>query len=47
MLTLVTSSVNHEMVTPLKCVQELALQVLNRTADKKNKSDLNLIVSSC
>ena len=33
MLTLLTSSVTHELITPLKCIIQFTLSVLQRTND--------------
>ena len=44
MLTLLTSSVTHELITPLKCIIQFTLSVLQRTNDPENRKDLELVL---
>lgn len=44
MLTLLTSSVTHELITPLKCIIQLTLSVLQRTNDPVKRKDLELVL---
>ena len=45
-LTLLTSSVTHEMITPLKCIIQFTHNVLKLTTDLARKKDLELILST-
>jgi signal transduction histidine kinase len=44
MLTLLTSSVTHEMITPLKCILQFTINVLEKTTDPVLKKELELIL---
>ena len=44
MLTLLTSSVTHELITPLKCIIQFTLSVLQRTNDPEKRKDLELVL---
>ena len=44
MLTLLTSSVTHEMITPLKCIIQFTVSVLQRTNDPEKRKDLELVL---
>jgi signal transduction histidine kinase len=44
MLTMLTSSVTHEMITPLKCIIQFALSVLQKTSDPSKRKDLELVL---
>ncbi len=46
MLTLLTSSVTHEMITPLKCIIEFALSILKNTKDPTLVKEARLILST-
>jgi signal transduction histidine kinase len=46
MLTLLTSSVTHEMITPLRCIIQFTLNVLKSTTDPAKKKELELILST-
>jgi signal transduction histidine kinase len=46
MLSLLTSSVTHEMITPLKCIIEFALRILNISKDPALVKEARLIVST-
>ena len=45
-LTLLTSSVTHEMITPLRCIIQFAHNVLKLTTDPKQRKELELILST-
>ena len=45
-LTLLTSSVTHEMITPLKCIIQFTHKVLSQTTDPDKRKDLELILST-
>lgn len=44
MLTLLTSSVTHEMITPLKCIIQFTLSVLQKTSDAAKRKELELVL---
>ena len=44
MLTLLTSSVTHELITPLKCIIQFTLSVLQKTSDPGKRKDLKLVL---
>ena len=44
MLTLLTSSVTHELITPLKCIIQFTVSVLQRTNDPEKRKDLELVL---
>jgi hypothetical protein len=46
MLTLYTSSVTHEMVSPLQCVCHFAVNILKAKPTRKVKEFAELIVST-
>jgi light-regulated signal transduction histidine kinase (bacteriophytochrome) len=46
MLNLLTSSVTHEMITPLKCIIEFALNILKISKDPKLVKEAKLIIST-
>lgn len=46
MLTLLTSNVTHEMITPLKCIIQFTHNVIKTTTDPKIKKELELILST-
>ena len=46
MLSLLTSSVNHEMITPLKCIVEFALNILKISEDDRLIYEARLILST-
>lgn len=43
MLSLVSSSVNHEMLTPIKCVLQVIKKVKDSCKDKQTESDLSTV----
>ena len=45
-LTLLTSSVTHEMITPLRCIIQFTHNVLKQTPDLKQRKELQLILST-
>jgi signal transduction histidine kinase len=45
-LTLLTSSVTHEMITPLRCIIQFANNVLKRVTDPKQRKELELILTT-
>lgn len=46
MLTILTSSVTHEMITPLRCIIQFASNVLKSTTNPAKKKELELILST-
>ena len=46
MLGLFTSSVTHEMITPLKCISEFGKSILNSTPTTHVANEAKLIVST-
>lgn len=46
MLTLLTSSVTHEMITPLRCIILFTHNVLKKTKDPAKIKELELILST-
>jgi signal transduction histidine kinase len=44
MLTLLTSSVTHELITPLKCIIQFTVSVLQRTNDPEKRKELELVL---
>jgi signal transduction histidine kinase len=46
MLTLLTSSVTHEMITPLRCIILFTFNVLKKTKDPAKRKELELILST-
>lgn len=47
MLTLFTSSVTHEMITPLRCITQLATTINVKSIDSLSRKQSSIIFSTC
>jgi len=46
MLTLMSSSVSHEMITPIKCIIEMASQMQKKFNDPSLRYDTDLVMNT-
>ena len=46
MLHFYNSCVSHEMLTPLKCLIEIAKKVLNKTLERDQRENIKLIINT-
>lgn len=46
MLTVYSSSISHELITPLKCILQICQQVLGRLKNPLDQFDIELVINT-
>ena len=46
MLTMMSSSISHELLNPLRCIEQISKNMINKNVNKEWKFDAELIMST-